>query len=114
MIGTCAVDQRIDASPFLIHSLDPFDSRFGVGNIALQGRGTNAVRLDGIDHFVRFAGAGTITDRDGPALGGQIQRHSTTDPARAPGNQSDSSYHTFSGHPYSNRGSLSNSQFGIG
>jgi hypothetical protein len=82
MIRTGAIDQRIDAPPLLIDSLDPFTCGFGIGDITLQRGAADALRLHGIDNFVCLLGAGAITNRDGPASCGQIQGYPPTDTPR--------------------------------
>src|SRR5262245_51808979 len=83
MVGTGAVDQGIDAPPLLSYPLDPLKRGPGIRNITLERGAANAVRLHGVDNFVRLLGTGTITNRDGPASCGQIQSYPSTDTPRA-------------------------------
>ena len=93
MIWTGAVDQRIDAVPFFIHVLDPFDRGFRIRDVALKCQAAGAARFHGIDNRARFLGAGAVTDRDRPAPRGQIQRHGAANSPRAAADQSDSIIH---------------------
>src|SRR5262245_7524196 len=93
MIRTGAVDQRIDASPFLGHPLYPFDRGSGIRDITLERGAANAVCFNGVDNFVCLLGAGAITNCDGPASCGQIQSYPASDTSRTTRNQSNFSCH---------------------
>src|SRR4051794_2592771 len=85
MIGTGAMNQRVNSPPLLLDVSDQVKCGITIRNIRLEREAVCAPRLNRSDYIRGFSNAGSIADRHVPAVFRQVQCDGAPDPPRPTG-----------------------------
>src|ERR1043166_8422201 len=85
VIGTGAMNQRVNSPPLRLDVSDQAKCRITVRNIGLEREAVRAARLNRSDYSGGLSNARPVANRHVPAVFREVQRETAIDPPRSPG-----------------------------